>query len=125
MQQDVGEDFKIVGVMIDDDTLGDTGPDELSFNDDFRLKAEEGVNSTSLQVGADYQISGTAVIDLSDYSANASFHNFNIGRYTNEFETAEPNLRTTLIELVIVPEPSSYALLLGGLALGLVALRRR
>jgi hypothetical protein len=33
--------------------------------------------------------------------------------------------RTTLIELVIVPEPSSYALLLGGLALGLVALRRR
>ena len=125
VQQDVGEDFKIVGVMIDDDTLGDTGPDELSFNDDFRLKAEEGVDATSLQVGADYQISGTAVIDLSDYSANASFHNFNIGRYTNEFETAEPNLRTTLIELVIVPEPSSYALLLGGLALGLVALRRR
>ena len=125
VQQDVGEDFKIVGVMIDDDTLGDTGPDELSFNDDFRLKAEEGVDATSLQVGADYQISGTAVIDLSDYSANASFHNFNIGRYTNEFETAEPNLRTTLIELVIVPEPSSYALLLGGLALGLVTLCRR
>ena len=128
VQQDVGEDFKIVGVMIDDDTLGDTGPDELSFNDDFRLKAEEGVDATSLQVGADYQISGTAVIDLSDYSANASFHNFNIGRYTNEFETAlseNRSDRTTLIELVIVPEPSSYALLLGGLALGLVALRRR
>ena len=125
VQQDVGEDFKIVGVMIDDDTLSDIGPDELSFNDDFRLKAEEGVDVTSLQVGADYQISGTAYIDLSDYSANASFHNFNIGRYTNEFETAEPNLRTTLIELVIVPEPSAYALLVGGISLTFVFLMRR
>ena len=125
VQQDVGEDFKIVGVMIDDDTLSDSGPDELSFNDDFRLKAEEGVDVTSLQVGADYQISGTAYIDLSDYSANASFHNFNIGRYTNEFETAEPNLRTTLIELVIVPELSTYTLLAGGISLTCVFLMRR
>ena len=128
VQQDVGEDFKIVGVMIDDDTHTGIGPYILEFNDDFRLKAEEGVDATSLQVGADYQISGTAVIDLSDYSANASFHNFNIGRYTNEFETAlseNRSDRTTLIELVIVPEPSSYALLLGGLALGLVTLCRR
>lgn len=124
VQQDVGEDFKIVGVMIDDDTLSDTGPDELDFNDDFRLKAEEGVDTTSLRVGADYQISGTAYLDLSDYSPEASFFNLNIGTYLNEFETSEPNLRTTLIELVIVPEPSTYAFLLGGTVLGYAFLRR-
>ena len=113
-----------MGVMIDDDTLSDTGPDELDFNDDFRLKAEEGVDTTSLRVGADYQISGTAYLDLSDYSPEASFFNLNIGTYLNEFETSEPNLRTTLIELVIVPEPSTYAFLLGGTVLGYAFLRR-
>jgi hypothetical protein len=56
---------------------------------------------------------------------NNTHYGTKIGFYSREYYSGNHVTEIDEISIETVPEPSSYALLLGGLALGIVALRRR
>ena len=69
----------------------------------------------------------TITIDMADYSANISEYNLAFGALNriNLDSGAETEVILNSFEVTVVPEPGTYALLLGCLALSSVMLRRR
>lgn len=97
--------------------VGSAWEDQNTFS--YDVSYDSNTNTSMIDVS----INGTTV--TSSLSFTGSFAGTHVGWYVTDGGSDATNVQTTFDNISIIPEPGTYALLLGAIVLGFAATRRR